>query len=361
MAACDDLAAQFRNFVKLEGRAYSSLYERLSLTIAEDSKLLALLDGAPAQQRQPTLLYAALHDLVLAHPHEDLARWYPTVTGTAVPDADLAPALRRFCFAYESDIRRLVSTRSTQTNEVRRCAALILAFDRIAAAVRCPLGIVELGASAGLNLMFDRFFYDYGALGTVGEVGSPVQIATALRGINCPRLPAAIAPAGRRIGIDLEPVDVHDAAATRWLEACLFADQLDRRDRLRAALDLARTDPPEVRHGDMLALLPAAADDIPESEHLCLVSTWAVHYLAPENRRALDALVRKLGERRDLSWVAAEPSAVMADVQEPPLDPAAPHPTILTLTTIRSGAWRRSILARTHSHAAWIEWLDGGV
>jgi len=356
--ASRDLAALFRGFSKLEGRGYSSLYERLSLTIADDPKLLALLDTAPVHQRQPTLLYAALHDLVLAHPQADLARWYPTVTGGPVPDDDVAPALRAFCVAYEPEIRHLVSTRSTQTNEVRRCAALVLAFDRIATEVQRPLGLIELGASGGLNLLFDRFSYDYGELGTVGERGSPVHISTTLRGPRRPRLPAAAARAGRRIGIDLEPVDVRDPEATRWLEACLFADQLDRRDRLRAALTLARADPPEMRQGDMLGLLPAAATDIPHNEHLCLVSTWAVHYLAQERRRALDDLVREIGRRRDLSWVAAEPSGVLSGVSEPPVDPETPHPTILSLTTIRTGTWRRRLLARTHSHAAWIEWLD---
>jgi hypothetical protein len=358
MAEKPDLATQFRNFVKLEGRAYSSLYERLSLIIAGDPKLLALLDDAPPQQRQPTLLYAALHDLVLSHPEEALGRWYPTVTGSPVPDGDPAADLRAFCAQHESNLRRIVATRSTQTNEVNRCAALVPAFGLIQREVQRPLGIMELGASAGLNLLFDSFHYDYGAAGTLGDAASPVRLSTKCEGPNRPPVPASLPVAGRRIGIDLEPIDVLDAAATRWLQACLFADQLDRLGRLRAALDVARTDPPELRRGDFVALLPAAVADIPDDQHLCLISTWTAHYLRADQRQALDSVVAEIGRSRDLSWVAAEPLGVISGINERPGDPRYPFPTILSLTTIRRGVRAGRVLGRMHSHAAWLEWLD---
>jgi hypothetical protein len=358
MLAKPDLATQFRDFVKLEGRAYSSLYERLSVIIAGDPKLLAILDDAPAHQRQPTLLYAALHDLVLSHPDEQLARWYPTVTGSSVADGDPAEDLRAFCARHERELRRIVASRSTQTNEVNRCMALLPALGLVADEVRRALGIVELGASAGLNLLFDRYRYDYGELGSLGDPGSPVHLHSKIDGQRRPPLPASVPPAGRRIGIDLEPIDVRDPAAIRWLQACLFADQLERLRRLRAALDVARADPPELRRGDFLALLPAAVADIPADQHLCLISTWTVHYLRSDQRQALDRVVAEIGRSRDLSWVAAEPLGVMGGVNEPAPDPRHPFPTILSLTTIRDGVRTGRVLARMHSHAAWIEWLD---
>ena len=353
-----DLATQFRNFVKLEGRAYSSLYERLSLIIADDPKLLSILDAAPAHQRQPTLLYAALHDLVLSHPDEGLGRWYPTVTNAPVPDGDPADDLRAFCAQFDRELRHSVATRSTQTNEVNRCAALVPVLLIVAAEVHVPLGIVELGASAGLNLLFDRFHYRYGDAGMLGDPASPVHLGTRFEGPNRPPIPATLPLAGRRIGIDLEPIDVRDPTATRWLQACLFADQLDRLQRLRAALAVAQASPPELRQGDFIDLLPAAAADIPSDQHLCLVSTWTVHYLSVDQRQALDRVVAELGRLRDLSWVAAEPLGVMSGVDEPAPDPRHPFPTILSLATIRSG-WRQGrVLARMHSHAAWLEWLE---
>ncbi|HEX9462255.1 MAG TPA: DUF2332 domain-containing protein [Alphaproteobacteria bacterium] len=358
MTATPDLATKFRDFVKLEGRAYSSLYERLSLIIADDPRLLAILGHAPAHQRQPTLLYAALHDLVLSHPQEALARWYPTVTQGPVPDEDPGPALREFCAKHEGELQRMVATRSTQTNEVGRCIALVLAFDLIATEVPKPLGLVELGASAGLNLLFDRYHYDYEHIRTLGDETSLVRLRTSFRGAKRPWMPAALPAAGRRIGVDLEPIDVRDGAATQWLQACVFGDQLERQQRLRAALDLARSAPPDLRRGDFIALLPGAAADIPPDQHLCLVTAWAVHYLTADQRRTLDRVVEGIGQSRDLSWVAAEPMGVMSQVNEPPPNPQHHLPTLLSLTTIRNGVREGRVLARMHSHAAWIEWLD---
>jgi hypothetical protein len=352
----DDLATQFRNFVKLEGRSYSPLYERLSTVIADDPALLALLDDASAHQRQPTLLYAALHDCVLAHPQEELARWYPTVTGGPVPDVDLAPTLRAFCKAHERELRNTLATRATQTNEVRRCAALLLIFDLVASEIRQPLGLVELGASAGLNLLFDRYAYDYEGLGSAGAAGSSVTVPTSFHGAHRPRLPA-VPQVGERLGIDLAPIDVRDEAATRWLQACLFADQLDRLQRLRTALALARQSPPTVWQGDLLERLPDAAARVPADQHLCVFSTWVVHYLNASQRRALVDLLSQLGAARDLSWIAAEPAGVVPGLAEPPPDPAHPQATILSLTTFRRGVRWSRVLARMHSHAAWIEWL----
>lgn len=352
----DALATKFRDFVKLEGRGYSPLYERLSALIAEDQHLLSILDDAPARQRQPTLLFAAVHDRVLAHPHESLARWYPTVTGGPIPDDDVGPALRSFCAAHEAELRSLVATRSTQTNEVLRCTALLLAFDRLADEGIGPLGVVEIGASAGLNLLCDRYSYDYAGLGTVGDRASPVRLSTTFRGARRPPLPR-VPRVASRTGIDLLPIDVRDAAATRWLQACLFGDQLERQKRLRAALQVAQAAPPSVVKGDFLALLPTVVAEVPREQHLCLVSTWAAHYLNPDQRRSFGVLLAEIGMVRDFTLIAAEPLGVMPDLAEPPPTSEAPHPTLLSVLRFRGGKRADEVLARMHSHAAWIEWL----
>jgi hypothetical protein len=352
----DALAIKFRDFIRLEGRGYSPLYERLSALIAEDQQLLSILDDAPAHQRQPTLLFAAIHDGVLAHPDESLARWYPTVTGGPVPVEDVGPALRSFCATHEADLRTLVATRSTQTNEVLRCAALLLALDRIAGENGGPFGLVELGASAGLNLLCDRYSYDYADLGVAGDATSPVRLSTMLRGARRPRLPM-VPRIASRTGIDLLPIDVRDPEATRWLRACLFADQLERQGRLRAALQVAQVDPPRLLRGDVLALLPTVAAAVPRDQHLCLISTWATHYLNSDQRRNLGTLLAEIGGTRDFTLIAAEPSGVVPGLAEPARSPQAPHATLLSILRFRRGRRADEVVAHMHSHAAWIEWL----
>jgi hypothetical protein len=246
----------------------------------------------------------------------------------------------------------LVATRSTQTNEVLRCAALLLALDRLAD--EAPLGIVELGASAGLNLLCDRYSYDYAELGSVGVSG--VKLSTSFRGSRRPPLPR-LPQIASRVGIDLLPIDVRDGEATRWLQACLFGDQLERQTRLRAALDVARRDPPRLLRGDLLTLLPAVAAEVPRDRHLCLVSTWATHYLNQDQRRRFGEVLQEIGRTRDVSLIAAEPMGVVPDLIEPLPTPEAPHPTVLSLVRFRAGKRSDEVLARIHSHAAWIEWL----
>jgi len=115
-------------------------------------------------------------------------------------------------------------------------------------------------------------------LGKIGDAASPVKLSTTFRGARRPSLPREPHIASR-LGIDLLPIDIRDDGATRWLQACLFGDQLARQTRLRAALQVARADPPRLVRGDLLVLLPSVAYEAPRDQHLCLVSTWATHYL----------------------------------------------------------------------------------
>ena len=114
----------FAGFAQHEGQGYAPLYEQLSVVIAADPQLASLLLAAPPEQRRHTLYFAALHYLVLKHPDHEMAAWYPTVTRDPRTD-DPADALRGFCDTFAVELRELLATRRTQTNEVgtRRSAA----------------------------------------------------------------------------------------------------------------------------------------------------------------------------------------------------------------------------------------------
>jgi hypothetical protein len=135
------------------------------------------------------LLLAAAHYLLLrsVKPRLPLAAYYPSIVGPAARCGDPVPAFRRFCLERQGQIRELVATRRVQTNEVGRCACLLPAFTLAAGmAGGRPLALVEVGASAGLNLLFDRYAYDYGDGVPRGEAGSPVRISCSLRGPAAP-------------------------------------------------------------------------------------------------------------------------------------------------------------------------------
>ena len=83
-------------------------------------------------QRQPVLLFACVHDLLLAgRPDEGLARFYPDLA-TTPDDGDPMPAFRAFAAAHADELAELLVTRSTQTNEIGRCALLLPAFGLVA-------------------------------------------------------------------------------------------------------------------------------------------------------------------------------------------------------------------------------------
>jgi hypothetical protein len=170
-------------------RASSPLYGRLLLGAAGDPVLLALAGAARWDQRAALLLLAAAHYLLLrsVKPRLPLAAYYPSIVGPAARCGDPVPAFRRFCLERQGQIRELVATRRVQTNEVGRCACLLPAFTLAAGmAGGRPLALVEVGASAGLNLLFDRYAYDYGDGVPRGEAGSSVRISCSLRGPAAP-------------------------------------------------------------------------------------------------------------------------------------------------------------------------------
>ena len=117
---------------------------------------------------------------------------------------------------------------------------LLPGFLAIARETGLPLEIAEIGASAGLNLNFDRYHYRYGAA-EWGDPASPVRLAPELRG-KLPPLDGALTVSARS-GCDIAPVDLSNKAARLRLRCFIWADQTARLQRLDAAIGLALAAP----------------------------------------------------------------------------------------------------------------------
>src|SRR5215211_915192 len=198
------VAERFVRFAD-ETRGSSPLYAALSPAIAGSSELLKLLLEAPPTQRRATLLFAAVHDLLLAGIDHPLARYYPSIAGAALPpDQGAFAAFRDFCVEHRTSLRETVAVRRTQTNEVRRSIAFLPVVQHLSIAE--PIALVEVGASAGLNLLLDQFRYRYGEGLWIGAANSPVAIECESRGVVPLRdEPPCIA---FRVGLDSHPLDV---------------------------------------------------------------------------------------------------------------------------------------------------------
>jgi hypothetical protein len=196
-------------------------------------------------------------------------------------------------------LRRFVREQAVQTNEVQRSWALLPCLLRGAERLGVDeIDVVELGASAGLNLVWDRYRYAY-ASGAWGPPEAPLRLA----GVERRRVPERLlrlAPrVRRRVGIDLTPVDATTAAGARLLASFLWADQTERLERLRRALEVVRAERPELVTGDIARELPNVLGERP-----ALVFQTAVFgYVDAATRAAVRAELARA--RAPLAFVSA--------------------------------------------------------
>ena len=196
-----DLGNLWEAFSEGAARGYSRIYHRIAHQVARDRDLLELVQEAPRRAHDPLTLFAAVHYLLLgglAHPLADV------YAGRS--DGDPAPLFRDVCLSHRADVLAVMAARRIQTNEVGRSAligpALRWAADRFGE----PLELVDVGTSAGLNLLCDRYLLDYGAHGTTGPPNATVRIRCEVvsgRPPVRPRLPVLAS----RVGIDVAPPD----------------------------------------------------------------------------------------------------------------------------------------------------------
>jgi hypothetical protein len=227
---------------------------------------------------------------------------------------------------------------------VRRSACLLPGFLTVAAATGLPLRLFEIGASAGLNQLWDRYHYDLGEVGAWGDAASPVRLDTAWTGGPPPR--EATVAIVSRAACDRKPVDIRDPGARRRLRAYMWADQFERLARLDAAIELALTAGTRVEAEDAVSWTARRAlPDVGAATVLFHSIFW--QYMPAESQAALSAVVGALGAR-------AAPTAPFAWLRMEPA-PANPADIELRLTLWPGGEDR--LLAHVHPHGATVDWI----
>jgi hypothetical protein len=344
------LARSFVRFADHECGEYAPFYDQLARGIARDPELLTIAACARSGQQAPNLLLAAVHYLLLRGADHALGAFYPSVAHVAaVPPGDPVPALRSFCREHRAALIELVSTGLVQTNEPRRCTVLLPALATVARlAGGTPLALIEVGASAGFNLLFDRYGYDYGAGRCAGDPASPVRFTCTVRGAGLPPIPSGTPSVAARVGIDLNPIHADDPQAALWLRALVWPEQPQRAALLQQVLALAQRDPPPLMAGDALAVLPQAVADAPPDSALCLFHSATLAHFPPEARQRFRVLIPELARQRDLFWLSSEGSG----------EPERRGQYVTILTTFQNGCRVERRLAYSHPHGAWLEWLD---
>lgn len=310
-------AENYRRFAELEARGRSPVYERWAAAVAADADVLHFLDRLPPSKRQPNLLFAAV-------------RWLAGTPG------DYA-ALRSGVLDRADELEQVMVERRTQTNEPARCTALLPAL----AGLPQPLALLEVGASAGLTLLPDRYGYDYaGRRISAPDARAPVLLCEPRGPVPLPeRLPEV----AWRAGIDLNPLDVSDDDDVEWLRCLIWPGQQERVERLDAAVAVARRDQPRLVRGDLVDDLAALAAQAPDDATLVVFHCAVLAYVDTDRRQAFADAVAALGA----VWLSNEAPAVL-----PVTETMSSRSGGFVL--VRDGA---TPLASTDPHGAWIEWF----
>lgn len=339
---CETLGSPFTS------RLCAALGERLDRATAIGRRVLdwpglpdALHDSVPLR------LAGALNALVRRGSVPDLAALYPP---HPLPEPDrLWAAVEAACRAREADLIAWLDL-APQTNEVARSAVLIAGLAVVAAETGMPIALHELGASAGLNLVLDRYACRLGSR-LYGDPRSALRLEPAWTGGSPPAAKVAIAS---RRGVDLNPLDVTDPADRERLLAYVWPDQAERVARLEAALAIARRDPPALDAGDAADWMESEFEPSPATG-LCRVvmHSIAFQYFPPGTQARVAAWIERAG-------AMAAPSAPVAWLRYE-ADPEREGRPSLRLRVWRGEQDEEDrVLAHADAHGRAVQWLAEG-
>ena len=346
--AARTLEQSYRHFGESPAARDSPLYQRVAVALSESGAARQALEAAPARKRQPALILAALHDLVLAGHAPALAAAYAAGDG----EAAAAAAIDTLVHQREAVVA-IAGRRRLHVDQSGRYAVL---YPLIAEAARRAgadrVGLIDVGRAAGLNLQADRVGITYGDGLVLGDPSSPVQVAASIVGdgpVPARSLPAVVA----RIGVDPDPVDVTDADEARWLRAGPAPEQTAK---LAAELALAATAPPLLLRGDPVALLPDALARVPADALPVVLTTWVLSQVPAERRRSFRRHLEEAAAGRAVAWVSAEGVGVAPDVPTFGDRPASGH-SILGIAVGDRSPLHVEAVGRCWSRGRLLAWL----
>lgn len=324
----------------MDAPAYARICAALAGGLNRDSTVGARVvdwPGEPTRDALPLRLIGGLHALVLAGRDHDLAAVF---AGEVVEPDAIEAVLTRTLIAHDAELMPWLDG-PPQTNEPGRSAALMTGLLEVARRHGPRIEIIEIGSSAGLNLMIDRYRFDLGGT-KVGPETAPITIVPDWSGAAAPDVPIDIVAVR---GCDIQPIDATDPVAEARLTAYVWAEKPDRIDRLRTAIAMLRDCPVKLERADAADWVEARlAEPQPEGVTRVLMHSVVWQYLPEVVAERIRVAMRAAGARatpeRPLGWVMMEPDRALAQ------------------QVIRVRSWPgdgvAQILATAHAHAAWI-------
>lgn len=329
----------FLRFAERECRGISPLYDTLASQIAYDEDLLMLSQEAAGRgQPIPNMLLGAVHYLLLKGKDHPLSEYYVSIHSPAKDPVDVFKHFKDFCMSFREEIVFLLKTKRVQTNEVRRCGYLYPVFSYVYDLYQKPLAMVEIGTSAGLQLLWDHYEYDYGDGGLYGCQGSNVKIHTTCRSGD-PFLAQTVPPVMKRIGIDLKVVDLSDLESYDWLQALIWPEHEERRALFQQAAQVVQDSSLDLREGDGIGMLPEITEELPEEVLMCVFHTHVANQFSTEMKHQLENILKQISLKRDIVHIYNN----MWDFN-------------LHLDYAIDGHWSYGTVGQTDGHGSWFTW-----
>lgn len=338
--------------------------------LAHEPNVMDLLRPLPAAKQHPVSLLVAMRYLMLNGVAGDhvLTRMYDLPEGRWGRDAALIGFLS-FCDNFHGQLKTVMSERNVQTNEVKRGLVLLPAILEVGRLVNRPLALIEFGASAGLNLMFDshdygyryadgfesRFLADPHPRGSRSEKDH-LLLTTAI-GARAPHLNSPFPEIRVRSGIDLNPLDPANADDAAWLRAAIWPSDVQCMQRLDRALDLAaRNRDRVVQRGDMLTDTPALLDDIDPRLDVCLFSSNVTTWMSSAQHDQFTRMLVDVSRQRSIWFISFEEPGTIQGLDVP--RGVRSDEFLLALQKYEGGEVESRLLGVAQGRVDYLNWLD---
>lgn len=293
------LSKQFRTFAKDECENASPLYEHLANKIADDDELLKVATYIPQGQPAPNLFLAGVQYL-LSSSKDDLVHFYPSLTTTPKAISEVYPVFKAFVLSHSDELKTLFQEKLVQTNEIRRCSYLYPMMTEIYKRHKKPLALIEIGASAGLQLGMDQYNYCYNEQLHINNSNNDFVLSSENQGQPLPTSISNAPVVCKRVGIDLNPIDIHNEEELQWLQALIWPEHQGRRFLLNQALPILKELNLQLIKGDAIKLIKDISREINEEAMLVVYHTHVANQIPMELRLELIEQLKEISIERPL-------------------------------------------------------------
>tara|TARA_Y100000588_G_scaffold102913_1_gene111987 strand:+ start:3050 stop:4087 length:1038 start_codon:yes stop_codon:yes gene_type:complete len=323
---------------------FAPMYQYFSERVAADGELKSICSVVEKGQPVPNLFFGAIRFHLLSGLTHSLGDIYKKIQNGQPVDYEYAyRQLHSFCLDNAGLIRQTMSEKLVQTNVPARCSYLMPAFSKMCERFNIVnFHVVEIGASAGLNLLWDHYYYDYSDE-THGNPLSPVHIKSAFKGESPLAGRSHTYQVASRTGIDLNPINLSDPKDLLWLRSLVWPERIEEEKVLLSAVDYAlNSNLYELKKGNAISLLPMLLNDIPPQSNVFLFDTHVMNQFSIDDRAELDRIILAGSKQRDIYRISVGGLSIPAEIR---------------LTVAKSGKTYQILMGYSDAHGLWSEWL----